>query len=96
MNVRITQLDGKLPNLALMRLSHYHRDCGDIVVFTRSPYRHMDEPHYERVYGSAIFDYTRYHVQRLLDEFPGQSLEDRKRIYRQRGERHRTQCRRQL
>jgi len=69
--VRITQLDGKLPNLALMRLSHWHRERGDDVRFSRSPYRHLDEPAYGSVYGSAIFDYSREHVARLRKEFPG-------------------------
>ncbi len=69
-NVRLTQLDGKLPNLALMRLSHWHRSRGDEVWFTRSPYRHLDEPTYERVYGSAIFEYSRAHADRLKAEFP--------------------------
>ena len=32
--VRITQLDGKLPNLALMKLSHWHKSKGDEVYFT--------------------------------------------------------------
>ena len=68
--VRITQLDGKLPNLALMRLSHFHRGRGDEVIFTRSPYRHLGESAYDRVYGSAIFEYSRAHVERLKIEFP--------------------------
>lgn len=71
MTVRITQLDGKLPNLALMRLSHFHRERGDDVKFTRSPYRHLDEPRYDHVYGSAIFEYSRPHAERLMVEFPG-------------------------
>lgn len=70
MNVRLTQLDGKLPNLALMRLSHYHRGRGDNVIFTRSPYRHLDELEYGRVYASAIFDYSKTHIDRLRTEFP--------------------------
>ena len=35
--VRLTQLDGKLPNLALMKLSHYHRGRGDAVRLARTP-----------------------------------------------------------
>jgi hypothetical protein len=31
MRVRITQLDGKLPNLALMKLSSWHKERGDEV-----------------------------------------------------------------
>lgn len=69
--VRITQLDGKLPNLALMKLSRHHRDQGDRVVFTRSPYRHLDEPSYDVVYASSIFSYSAPHVERLRAEFPG-------------------------
>ncbi|BAE49985.1 hypothetical protein [Paramagnetospirillum magneticum] len=55
MRVRLTQLDGKLPNLALMRLAAWHRAHGDEVVFTRSVEREMFEGEYDVVYGSAIF-----------------------------------------
>src|SRR5581483_10332682 len=71
MIVRLTQLDGKLPNLALMHLASFHRSRGDVVRFTRSPYRHLDEPAYDRVYGSAIFDFSAERVFRLRTEFPG-------------------------
>jgi hypothetical protein len=68
--VRITQLDGTLPNLALMRLSDAHKAMGDEVRFYRSPYRHLDEPRYMRVYGSAIFKFSAQQVNRLQAEFP--------------------------
>ena len=32
MKVRVTQIDGALPNLALMKLSHWHKAQGDLVV----------------------------------------------------------------
>lgn len=70
MKIRLTQLDGKLPNLALMRLSAYHKARGDSVYFTRSPYRDMLETDYDRVYGSAIFDFSAERVFRLKEEFP--------------------------
>jgi hypothetical protein len=70
-NVRLTQLDGKLPNLALMRLAAFHRGRGDDVRYTRSPYRHLDEPAYDRVYGSAIFSFSAERVDRLQASFPG-------------------------
>ena len=69
-HVRITQLDGKLPNLALMRISAWHKAKGDQVHFTRSPYRQLGEPNYSVVYGSAIFSFTRDRVARLQAEFP--------------------------
>lgn len=71
MRVRLTQIDGKLPNLALMKLSAWHKARGDEVHFSRSPYRGMFEPEYDRVYGSAIFDFSAKRVSRLLSEFPG-------------------------
>jgi hypothetical protein len=69
--VRLTQLDGKLPNLALMRLSAWHRRQGDEVHFSRSPRRSLWEPEYDRVYASAIFDYSARHVEIMRAEFPG-------------------------
>lgn len=69
MNVRLTQLDGKLPNIALMRLAAWHRGRDDDVHFTRSPYRQLGEPPYDRVYGSAIFAFSADRVARLKREF---------------------------
>lgn len=34
-NIRITQLDGALPNIALMKLAHWHKAQGDHVHVTR-------------------------------------------------------------
>jgi hypothetical protein len=68
--VRITQLDGKLPNLALMRLAAFHRARGDEIVFTRSPHRGMFEPAYDRVYASAIFKFSAARIEKLRLEFP--------------------------
>jgi hypothetical protein len=70
MKVRITQLDGKLPNLALMKLSAYHKARGDQVHFSRSPFRNMLEPRYDRVYASAIFSFSADRVAKLKREFP--------------------------
>jgi hypothetical protein len=69
--IRLTQLDGKLPNLALMALSHHHRARGDEIRFYRSPFRHLDEPQYDRVYGSAIFKFSHKQIDHLSREFPG-------------------------
>ena len=69
-NIRITQIDGTLPNLALMRLSGWHRERGDNVYFTRSVRRDMLERSYEKVYGSAIFKFSDRRVERFQTEFP--------------------------
>lgn len=70
MKVRLTQLDGKLPNLALMRLAHYWRQRRADIVFSRSPYRQPGEGKYDRVYGSTLFTFSKTRVDRFLAEFP--------------------------
>lgn len=70
MNVRITQLDGKLPNLALMRLSHWHKSRGDDVYYMRSARRELFEPGYGAVYGSAIFKFSSDKIARFKENFP--------------------------
>lgn len=68
--VRLTQIDGTLPNLALMKLASWHRGRGDEIWFTRSVYRHLDEPAYDLVYGSAIFAFSGELTGRFRLEFP--------------------------
>jgi hypothetical protein len=69
--VRITQLDGALPNLALMRLSAWHKAAGDDVHFSRSATPSMFEPAYDVVYGSVLFSFTHDKVERFRANFPG-------------------------
>jgi hypothetical protein len=69
-NVRLTQLDGKLPNLALMKLAHFHRSKGDAVTFSRRVHRDMFEPDYDRVYGSAIFAFSTRRLDAFRKEWP--------------------------
>lgn len=69
MKVRITHLDGALPNLALMRLAAWHRSQGDDVHFETSPVRLLGEPFYDRVYASCIFTKTRPDAEQFQREF---------------------------
>ena len=72
LRVLLFQLDGKVPNIALMRIAAHHRALGDSVQFrwTGSPARELwDKP--DRVYASAIFEKTRPAVEKLREEFPG-------------------------
>lgn len=69
--VRITQLDGKLPNIALMRLAAWHRAQGDDVRWERGVMRQFDEPEYDVVYGSAIFAETAKAADIFRKQFPG-------------------------
>jgi hypothetical protein len=71
MIVRLTQIDGKLPNLALMKLAHHHRARGDTVHFSKRVERDMLEPsNYGRVYGSAIFSFSAERVAKFRGAFP--------------------------
>lgn len=70
MNVRLTQLDGALPNLALMKLAHWHRSQGDDVVVTRQITPDLFEPNYDRVYGSAIFKFSQIRLMRFQRQWP--------------------------
>lgn len=68
--VRLTQIDGSMPNLALMKLSHWHRSLGDEVVFTRQIERDLFEPAYDKVYGSCIFKFLQDQLMRFQHQWP--------------------------
>lgn len=68
--VRLTHIDGKLPNLALMKLAHWHRSRGDEVTFSKSLSRELFEPDYDRVYGSTIFAFSRHRLDTFRSQFP--------------------------
>lgn len=69
------QLDGKLPNVALMRIAAHHREAGDEVSFRKATRleaidRMLDEPEYYKVYASAIFDRSAPLVDRVRQVYP--------------------------
>lgn len=71
MNVRLTQIDGALPNLALMKLAHWHKANGDNVVVTRLLEKEpLWESEYDRVYGSAIFSFSEKRIERFKAAWP--------------------------
>lgn len=70
MRVRITQIDGKLPNLALMRISAFHRQQGHEIHFTRDVERGLFEKEYDAVYGSCIFRFSEHRLDRFMKAFP--------------------------
>jgi hypothetical protein len=76
MKVLLLQLDGKLPNLALMRLAAHHRERGDAVSLrraanSRSIQPQFDDPAWEAVYGSLIFQATRALADEAQRVYPG-------------------------
>ena len=70
MHVRITHIDGKLPNLALMKLARWHRDRGDQIHFSHRVLPDMFEPTFDRVYASAIFASSTPKVEQLKTIWP--------------------------
>ena len=72
MRIRLTQLDGKLPNLALMKLAHHHRERGDEPYLARTIGRDLFEDAVTpgRVYGSAIFSFSAHRVAQFKTEWP--------------------------
>jgi hypothetical protein len=71
LNIRITQIDGALPNLALMRIAAWHKAQGHEVVQTRVIEQELFEPPYDAVYGSAIFGFSADRVRRFTTAWPG-------------------------
>ena len=74
MNVLLLHLDGKIPNLALMRISAHHKALGDDVEFRYATTLAKANPcfwdRHDRVYASAIFERTRPIARRLLEVCP--------------------------
>ena len=68
--VRLTQLDGKMPNLALMKLAAYHRERRDEVVLSRNARRDFFEVPYSHVYGSTIFTRSSPIIEHFKADFP--------------------------
>lgn len=71
MIARLTQIDGALPNLALMKLASWHKARGDEVRVTRQLEPDLFEPVYGRVYGSVLFDFSRDRLERFRRAWPG-------------------------
>lgn len=70
MNIRLTHIDGKLPNLALMKLAHWHKAKGDHIFLERTMTPHLWEPVYNTVYGSSIFSWSSGVIARLRETWP--------------------------
>jgi len=70
LKIRLTQLDGKLPNLALMKLAHFYRSNGAEVILTKSATRGLFEPEYDLVLGSQIFNFSTKKAETFKRNFP--------------------------
>ena len=67
MNVRLIDIDSRIPNLALMQISAYYKAQGDEVVFDQAWFA-GDAP--DRVYISCIFDWNAPKARGIGTMFP--------------------------
>lgn len=74
MNIRLTHIDGKLPNLALMKLAHWHKSLGDNITFSRKIYKEMFESDYDIVYGSVIFQFSKERLDEFMKQWPSATI----------------------
>lgn len=93
MRVRLTQIDGALPNIALMKLAHWHKQQAHEVVTTRQLEPDLFEAPYDRVYGSAIFKFSAERIERFRRAWPdailgGTGTESRAEVEEITGEHH--------
>ena len=77
--VLLLQLDGKFPNLALLRIAAHHRDAGDEVTLRRAGnvqavQRRLGETDPDAVYASAIFRRTRPLAEAVARTYPHAAL----------------------
>jgi hypothetical protein len=70
MHVLLIQVDGKLPNLALMKLAHWHRSQGHRVTLIRRRRRDLFDPAYDTVYASAIFSDSNKFFPQIRSDWP--------------------------
>lgn len=71
---RLTPIDGKDPNLAIMQLSSWLKAQGYEVFFNESVSKGMFEPDYDAVYASAIFTKSQPKIEAFLSQFPNAIL----------------------
>src|SRR5678809_1023874 len=70
MQVLLIQVDGKLPNLALMKLAHWYRSQGHTVTLIRRRRRDLFDPSYDKVYASAIFSDSNKFFPQIRNDWP--------------------------
>ena len=70
MLVKLIHLDGSLPNLALMKLAHWHRGQGHTVTLTRRIQPRLGEPAPDLVYASAIFEKSAKSIAETRAAYP--------------------------
>lgn len=61
--IGLIDVDGKIPNLALMKISTYYKDMGEKVEFVQEGIQ------YEKIFASSIFTRSKEKCQKLLNQY---------------------------
>jgi hypothetical protein len=69
MKVGLIQVDGKLPNLALMKLATYHKNMGDKLFLMRDNTISKRLVNFDKVYISCIFDSNKKRAIEISKQF---------------------------
>ena len=71
MKIGLIQIDGKMPNLALMKLASWHRKKGDDVVFIDLSTLNIDSWYGSKIFMGGLYrninfkDYKRYKTNEI-------------------------------
>ena len=65
MRIGLVDYDGKMPNLALMKLSTHHKSQGNEVILNPTSPSQVD-----KVFCSVLFTWNKRKAERLADVFP--------------------------
>lgn len=63
MTIGLIDIDSKIPNLALMKISNYYKGLGEEVEFVK------DNKDYEKIYASSIFTRSKDKCEKLIDKY---------------------------
>lgn len=64
LRIGLIDVDGKLPNLALMKISSYYKAAGEQVEFVQSGKK------YEKIFVSCLFTWNKAKVEKILKLYP--------------------------
>jgi hypothetical protein len=63
MRIGLIDIDSKVPNLALMKISSFHKSVGNQVEFVK------EKAKYDKIYASSVFTRSKDECQKLLDHY---------------------------
>ena len=65
MTIGLIDIDSKIPNLALMKISNYYKSLGEQVEFVQ------ENKKYEKIYASTIFTRSMPITEKLIEKYEG-------------------------